>query len=144
MPESLLEERLPLRHEVCPGVTVGDDLRDRQQARRAAGVVVVLVGVEDVADRLGSDAPDLREQGVMIAVVHVVDEHHPFTRHVRRDVAALARDHVQVALHPFAAEPGRRWRSLGEHGPGGVHHEEPGEGGGEGSASHTRDYTAVV
>ena len=48
--------RLVITKDVGPDVLVRDDLGVREKVGVAAGVVTVMVGVEDVLDRLVSDA----------------------------------------------------------------------------------------
>ena len=61
--------------EVRADVLVRDDLGDRQHLEVAAGVVVVLMRVDDVTQRLVGDRLDLREDVGMVAVEHVVNQH---------------------------------------------------------------------
>jgi hypothetical protein len=62
----------------------------------AAGVVAVMMRVEDVADRLIGDALHLGDDLRIIALEFVVHQDHAFGRRVDGDVAAVAHDHVQV------------------------------------------------
>ena len=82
--------------QIGADVLVRDDLGNRQHLEVAAGVVVVLVGVEDVAQRPVGNRLDLGEDVGVVAIEHVVDQDHPFRRHVESDVASLTRDHVQL------------------------------------------------
>ena len=74
----------------------------------------------------------------MIAVEHVVDEDDAIARGVERDVAALARDHVQVALYPLGAK--RTWRlcRLRVHRPRALQHEDGDEETKERRSAHAR------
>jgi hypothetical protein len=83
---------------------VRDDFDDRKHLGIAAGVIVVLMRVEDVAERLAGNRLHLRKDVRMVAIEHVVDQDDTFTRDVHGNVAALARNHVQLALHLFQAQ----------------------------------------
>ncbi len=66
-------------------------------------MVVVLVRVDDVAQRSVGDLPDLGKDVGVIAVEHVIDEDDAVVRGIERDVATLTGDHVQVAIHALGA-----------------------------------------
>jgi hypothetical protein len=89
---------------------VGDDLGERKHLEIAAGMVVVLVGVEHIAQRLVGNRPHLRQDVRVVAIEHVVDEDHPFVGHGDGHVAAFPRDHVEIAPHALDAQ--RSWRLL--------------------------------
>ncbi len=106
--------------QVGADVPVRDHLGQRQHPEIAAGVIVVLVGIDDVAQRLARDGLDLRQDVGVIAMEHVVHEDDPFARHVERDVAALPRDHVQVAAHARRRQRTGWFANLGVTDPGAV------------------------
>ena len=84
--------------EVRAHVLVRDHLGDRQHLHVAAGVVVVLVRVDHVAQRLVRYRLHLREDVAVIAVEHVVDEHDPLVCREHRDVSTFAGDHMETGL----------------------------------------------
>ena len=61
--------------EIRADVLVRNDFGDRQHFEVAAGVVVVLMRVDDVPQRLVGYRLDLREDVGMVAVEHVVNQH---------------------------------------------------------------------
>ena len=116
----VFEVRRAVRHQVGARVLVGDDLGNRQHQRVAAGVVVVLMRVDDVAQGLARQRLHLREDVVVIPVEHVVDENHALARHVERDIAAVARHHVEVVFDFLSLQRPRRSLRLRVHNPGGL------------------------
>ena len=87
--------------QVGADVPVRDHLRNRQHLEVAAGVIVVLVSVDDVTQGLVRHRLDLREDVGMVAVEHVVNQDNALGRRVEGHVATLTRDHVQITLHPL-------------------------------------------
>ena len=76
----------------------------REQARVAAGVIAVMVGVQDVADRLIADRLHFGEDLRAVLRELVVDQHDAFRRRHHRDIAAVTDDHVQVIGHLLHSE----------------------------------------
>ncbi len=100
----VFEIRCPMRDQVVARVLVRDDLRNRQHQRVAAGMVVVLMRVDDVAQRLIGDRLHLREDVVVVPVEHVVHQNHALGGHQHRDVAAVAGHHIEVVFHLLGLE----------------------------------------
>ena len=94
--------------EVGADVLVRDHLGQRQHLEVAAGVVVVLVRVDDVVERLVGDGLDLREDAGVVAVEHVVHEHHALGRRRRARRCRPRPRSCEVALDPLGLE--RAWR----------------------------------
>ena len=130
--------------QVGVDIPVRDHLGDRQHLEVAAGMVVVLVGVDDVLQRLVGDRLHLREDVGMVAIEHVVHEDDAVARGIERDVAPLARDHVQVALHLLGAKRARRLCRLRVHRPRALQHEDGDEETKERRSAHAREYTPLV
>ena len=65
-------------------------LGDRQHLQIAAGVIVVLMGVDDIAQRLIRHRLDLRKDVGVVAIEHVVNEDDTLRCRVEGDVAAFA------------------------------------------------------
>jgi len=78
----------------------------------AARVIVVMMCVDHVLHRLVAKHFDLRHDGVVVALVHVVDQDDALVGDVHGDVAALALDHVEVVLDLLRGRRTRR-RGLG-------------------------------
>ena len=71
------------------------DARDRLIRPRVIGVHM---RVDDQADRFVGDAPNRREQFVSARLEAGVDHQHAFIAGLHDDVAAIADDHVDLAL----------------------------------------------
>jgi len=78
----------------------------------AAGMVVMLVRVQHVANGLVRDRLHQCQDVGVIPIEHVVDEHDTVVGHLHRDVAAFSRDHVEVAPDAFDAQRARWLRRL--------------------------------
>ena len=94
---------LVVAHDVRARVLVRDDLRVLHEVGVTAGVVEMMVGVEDVANRLVGDAADLGGDEVVAVQILVVDDDDPCIgdphRHVSaRHVSIEARNHIEAVL----------------------------------------------
>src|SRR5678815_5547407 len=83
--------------EISARIPMGNDFGDRKHLHVAAGMIVVLMGVQDITQWLVSDRFDLREDVGVVSVEHVVDENDTFRSDVHCDVAAFTRDHIAVS-----------------------------------------------
>ena len=64
----------------------------------AAAVIGVMVGSNDVSDRLRGDAFHVGNDGVVILLIFVVDQEHAIVRDQHGDIAAVAFDFEEAVL----------------------------------------------
>jgi hypothetical protein len=69
---------------------MGDHFRNRQHLQITAGVIVVLMRIQNVSERFVRHRSYLRQNIGVIAVKHVVDEYHAFIRRIEGNVPTLA------------------------------------------------------
>ena len=84
---------------VGPRVLMRDNIhrcRHRQQRLVAAGVIAVLVRVQNIADRLVGNRFHLGQNVRGVLREFIVHEDYPFAGRQHRDIAAIADDHVQI------------------------------------------------
>jgi len=134
----------PLAH-----VVVGDDHGDGPERVVAAGVVAVVVRVDEVPDRLVRELPNLLDDARRHVLVLRVDDQHRLGPHQHADVAAAAVQRVHAAAQRLQGEAlvrlpivvvgrgGRRGRRLlvGEG-------RRSGEGAGESGEAQRHDSTS--
>ena len=97
---------------VLPRVLVGDDIRRVNEPDVAAGVIAVVVRVDDVADRLVGHLGHPRLDAVDVARELVVDQDDALGRHAHAHVPADPVDVVESVLHRRHAQ---RLRLLARH-----------------------------
>jgi len=84
----------------------------------AARMVAVRMCVDHVSDWFAGECLDRCDQFVVIPIVLVIDENHPFIGQIGCRIAAIADYHVQVVLNPFGFQRlGRLLRVLSVCGP---------------------------
>jgi len=66
-----------------------DDLGDRKHLEIAAGVIVVLMCIDDVLDWLVCNRLYLSQNVGVVPIEHVVDEDHSVRSDVRRDIPSF-------------------------------------------------------
>src|SRR5262245_32454646 len=76
--------------EVRSNILMCDDLGDWQHLEIAAGMVIVLMGVDDVLDRLVCNRLYLSQNVRVVSIEHVVDEDDSIRSDVRRDISAFS------------------------------------------------------
>ena len=103
---------LPAPDHVRPGILVRDDLRLVDEARVATRVVAVVVGVDDVADRLICHRPDLLADPVDVPRKLVIDQDHSLGGNPHAHVAP---DTVDVEQSVFHFRDAERLRLLSGH-----------------------------
>ena len=84
---------------ICADVAAGNRLANLGEVLVAPDVIGMGVGVDDVADRLVGELPDLRQNLVAHLREGRVDQQHPVVSHLNGDVAAGADEHVDVPLN---------------------------------------------
>ncbi len=110
----LRKPRLLARHHVGARVLMDQNLSRRvhQHERISARVIAVLVGIQDVFDRLVADGLHLRQDLRAVLVELVIHQQHALAGGHHRDVAATAcHQHPQVVGHLLDVER-LLWRLL--------------------------------
>ena len=107
-------------------------------------MVGMMMRAEDVSHRLAGHALDVRQDLIVVLLELVVHQDDPFTRHVNRDIAAIAADNlVQIVLDLVDCQFRRRIRSLGVSDPGSQEEKHPSAKAYEFCPAHLENYISL-
>src|SRR5215475_8682728 len=126
--------------EVSSYVSMCDDVRDGKHLEIAAGMIVVLMGIDNVLYRLVGNRLYLSQNVGVVSIEHVVDEHHSFHSDVRRDISTFSRNQVQLVSDSFHAERPGLFRILRVDDPRALQKKNRSENLNERCPPHAEDY----
>jgi hypothetical protein len=132
--------RLLAPQNIRPGILCGDDVGSREKFGVSAAMVLMVVGIDDVFDRLLGDRLDPRRNGIVVLLKLVVDQDHAFSRNQHGDIAAVALDLIKVVVHLVDGQLRRLALILCISNPGEQQEQQRGAGACDQSSVHGRNY----